>query len=77
MKISKSSLILTSAFTGMLGGTVARAATMANASATSGISSIAGQAADDSGGQLFGGGGAGEHLPVAGDELLSHGSSGQ
>jgi hypothetical protein len=47
MKISKSSLILTAAFTGMLGGTVARAATMANTSATSGISSIAGQAADD------------------------------
>jgi hypothetical protein len=47
MKISKSSLVLTAAFTGLLGGTVARAATMANASATSGISSIAGQAAAD------------------------------
>jgi hypothetical protein len=45
MKISKSSLVLTAAFTGLLSGTVARAAT-----ATSGVSalgSIAGQAADD------------------------------
>jgi hypothetical protein len=47
MKISKSSLVLTAAFTGLLGGTVARAATMANTSATSGISSNAGQAAAD------------------------------
>jgi hypothetical protein len=47
MKVSKSSLILTAAFTGMLGGTVARAATFTTTSATSGISSIAGQAADD------------------------------
>jgi hypothetical protein len=45
MKISKSSLILTAAFTGLLGGTVARAATSANTGST--ISSIAGQAADD------------------------------
>jgi hypothetical protein len=45
MKVSKSSLVLTAAFTGLLSGTVARAAT-----ATSGVSprsSIAGQAADD------------------------------
>jgi hypothetical protein len=53
MKISKSSLVLTAAFTGLLGGTVARAATVASTngsptgltSATS-ISSVAGQAAD-------------------------------
>ena len=32
MKVSKSSLVLTAAFTGLLGGTVARAATLANAS---------------------------------------------
>ena len=51
MKISKSSLVLTAAFTGLLGGTVARAATVANSSrsgaeltsASSGISPIAGQ----------------------------------
>jgi hypothetical protein len=47
MKISKSSLVLTAAFTGLLGGTVARA----NASSASGpsglsITAIAGQAAD-------------------------------
>ena len=54
MKISKSSLVLTAAFTGLLGGTVARAATVsANpsgaqlTSANSGITSIAGQAAAD------------------------------
>lgn len=55
MKISKSSLVLTAAFTGLLGGTVARAASLANAngigaeltSASSAISPIAGQAADD------------------------------
>ena len=55
MKISKSSLVLTAAFTGLLGGTVARAATVANTgrsaaeltSASSAISPIAGQAADD------------------------------
>jgi hypothetical protein len=55
MKISKNSLILTAAFTGLLGGTVARAATVANTSrtgaeltsASSAISPIAGQAADD------------------------------
>jgi len=45
MKISQSSLMLTAAFTGLLGGTVARAATPANTGST--ISSIAGQAADD------------------------------
>jgi hypothetical protein len=45
MKISKSSLALTAAFTGLLGGTVARAASMANTGST--IRSIAGQAADD------------------------------
>jgi hypothetical protein len=51
MKISKSSLVLTAAFTGLLGGTVARAATVANtsgaglSSASSVISPIAGQAA--------------------------------
>ena len=47
MKASKKSLILTAAFTGLLGGTVARTATAANTSATSGINSIVGQAADD------------------------------
>jgi hypothetical protein len=55
MKVSKSSLVLTAAFTGLLGGTVARAATVANSSrsgveltsASSAISPIAGQAADD------------------------------
>jgi hypothetical protein len=49
MKISKSSLVLTAAFTGLLGGTVARAATVAGGSVTasSAISPIAGQAAAD------------------------------
>jgi len=55
MKVPKSSLILTAAFTGLLGGTVARAATLANTgnsgaeltSASSAISPIAGQAAAD------------------------------
>jgi hypothetical protein len=48
MKISKSSLVLTAAFTGLLGGTVARAAGPAGpAGAGSTIGSIAGQAADD------------------------------
>jgi hypothetical protein len=55
MKSSKSSLVLTAAFTGLLGGTMARAASMPTAgrpgaeltSASSGISAIAGQAADD------------------------------
>lgn len=55
MKVSKSSLVLTAAFTGLLGGTVARAATLTNAgsasseltSASSAIGSIAGQAAAD------------------------------
>jgi hypothetical protein len=47
MKVSKNSLVLTAAFTGLLSGTVARAATLSNTSATSGISSIAGQAAAD------------------------------
>jgi hypothetical protein len=55
MKVTKSSLVLTAAFTGLLGGTVARvnAATLTNrsgaelTSASSGISPIAGQAADD------------------------------
>ena len=53
MKISKSSLVLTAAFTGLLGGTMARAASVANsnsgaglASASAGIHSVAGQAAD-------------------------------
>src|ERR1700726_1799851 len=46
MKISKSSLVLTAAFTGLLGGTVARAATFAS-SGSPAISPIAGQAADD------------------------------
>jgi hypothetical protein len=44
MKISKSSLVLTAAFSGLLGGTMARA--NAASSATSAISAIAGQAAD-------------------------------
>ncbi len=45
MKISKSSLVLTAAFTGLLGGTVARvnASTLANSAS----SPIAGQAAAD------------------------------
>ena len=48
MKISKSSLVLTAAFTGLLGGTVARAATSDPiTSASSAVSPIAGQAADD------------------------------
>ncbi len=57
MKIPKSSLVLTAAFTGLLGGTVARvnASTLANtgrsgaelSSANSAISPIAGQAAAD------------------------------
>ena len=54
MKISKSSLVLTAAFTGLLGGTVARAVTAASSgssvgltSSSSAISPIAGQAADD------------------------------
>jgi hypothetical protein len=55
MKLSKSSLVLTAAFTGLLGGTVARAATSANdsgsgvelSSASSAISPIAGQAVAD------------------------------
>jgi hypothetical protein len=54
MKMSKSSLALTAAFTGLLGGTAARAATLADGgrpgaeltSAISAISPIAGQAAD-------------------------------
>jgi hypothetical protein len=45
MKVSKSSLVLTAAFTGLLSGTVARAATAT--SGASALSSIAGQAADD------------------------------
>ena len=45
MKISRSSLVLTAAFTGLLSGTVARAAT-ANGGAST-LSSIAGQAAND------------------------------
>jgi hypothetical protein len=44
MKVSKSSLVLAAAFTGLLGGTVARAATP---SPTSAISTIAGQPAAD------------------------------
>jgi hypothetical protein len=47
MKVSKSSLMLTAAFTGLLGGTMARAARVANSAGPSAISSIAGQAADD------------------------------
>jgi hypothetical protein len=45
MKVSKSSLILTAAFTGLVGGTAVRAATSGNTSSS--ISAIAGQAADD------------------------------
>jgi hypothetical protein len=45
MKISKSSLVLTAAFTGLLGGTMARAATSAS-SVSSAIRPITGQAAD-------------------------------
>jgi hypothetical protein len=44
MKVSKSSLVLTAAFTGLLGGTAARVNAASSASST--ISSIAGQAAD-------------------------------
>jgi hypothetical protein len=55
MKISKSSLVLTAALTGLLGGTVARAASVANtntsgagfSSASPAISPIAGQPAAD------------------------------
>jgi hypothetical protein len=54
MKVSKSSLVLTAALTGLLGGTMARAATQASSTsgseltpASSSINSIAGQAADD------------------------------
>ena len=55
MKVSKSSLVLTAAFTGLLGGTMARAATVSNTgrtsseltSASSTTSSIAGQIAAD------------------------------
>ena len=52
MKISRISLVLTAAFTGLLGGTVARAATVANTSgaglsSASSISPIAGQPAAD------------------------------
>lgn len=53
MKVSRSSLVLTAAFSGLLGGTMARAATVANTnsgaelvSASAGVSSVAGQAAD-------------------------------
>jgi hypothetical protein len=54
MKTSKTSLVLAAAFTGLVGGTVARAATLADdsgpgaklTSASSAISPIAGQAAD-------------------------------
>jgi hypothetical protein len=45
MKISKTSLALTAAFSGLLGGTVARAATQGNTGSI--IRSIAGQAADN------------------------------
>ncbi len=44
MKVSKSSLVLTAAFTGLLGGTVARV--NAAPSTGSAVSAIAGQAAD-------------------------------
>jgi hypothetical protein len=44
MKVSKSSLVLTAAFTGLLGGTVARV--NAAASAGSAVSATVGQAAD-------------------------------
>ena len=55
MKVSRSSLVLTAAFTGLLGGTMARAATVSNTgrssseltSASSAISPVAGQAAAD------------------------------
>ncbi len=49
MKVSKNSLVLTAAFTGLLGGTMARAAiqTSTNPSVSSAIDSIAGQAAAD------------------------------
>ena len=48
MKVSKSSLVLTAAFTGLLGGTVARAATQAAPNySNSAISPIAGQPAAD------------------------------
>jgi hypothetical protein len=52
MKSSKSSLVLTAAFTGLLGGTVARAASVnpsvaSLTSASSAISPLAGQAAAD------------------------------
>jgi hypothetical protein len=52
MKISKSSLVLTAAFTGLLGGTVARAASVNPSgvgltSANSAISPLMGQAAAD------------------------------
>ena len=52
MKISKSSLVLTAAFTGLLGGTVARAASVSPSgvgltSASSAISPLMGQAAAD------------------------------
>jgi hypothetical protein len=43
MRVSKSSLVLTAAFTGLVGGTAARAATQANTGAA--IATIAGQAA--------------------------------
>jgi hypothetical protein len=54
MKISKSSLVLTAAFAGLLGGTAARAATVSSSantgtqltSTSSALGSIAGQAAD-------------------------------
>jgi|ERR1700733_1457322 len=55
MKVSKGSLVLTAAFTGLLGGTVARATTLADAgrfgaeltSPSSALSPIAGQPAAD------------------------------
>jgi hypothetical protein len=55
MKVSKNSLLLTAAFTGLLGGTVARAAVTTSTSqsgsqltsASSAINPIAGQAAAD------------------------------
>jgi hypothetical protein len=54
MKISKSSLVLTAAFTGLLGGTMVRAATVNTSrssaeltSSSSAVSPIAGQAAAD------------------------------
>ncbi len=45
MKISKSSLVLTAAFTGLLGGTLARANAFSSPEGSA-VSSIAGQAAD-------------------------------